>query len=111
MSKVLVTILGRPPRTEGGYRKTKYLFPEDPIPCAPTEVLAWELRERLTLGDGDRLIVLGTTGSIWDSLLETLAWPPDTLEDEREVLIEAVAMQNVDVSHLHPIRNWRKCVA
>ena len=69
------------------------------------EVLAWELRKRLPLEVGDRLIVLGTTGSIWDSVLETLAWPPDTLEHEREDLMDAVAEQNVKVAHLDPIQS------
>ena len=108
MNKILVTILGRPPRTESGYRKTKYLFPEDATHCAPTEVLAWELQKRLTLGVGDRLIVLGTTGSIWDSLLETLPRTLATseeLEDAWIVLIDAVAKQNVNDQHLRAIEN------
>ncbi len=60
----LITFLGRVPKSEGGYRKTRYHFP-DGSETAETAFFGWALAQRLR---PDRLIILGTSGSMWEYL-------------------------------------------
>lgn len=66
MTHALVTFLGRTPKDTDGYRTTRYRFP-DGSESEPTAFLGWTLAKRLR---PDRLVVLGTTGSMWDFLGE-----------------------------------------
>ena len=66
MSHALVTFLGRTPKKTGGYQTTTYHLP-DGSESEPTALLGWILATRLK---PDRLVVLGTPGSMWDFLAE-----------------------------------------
>ncbi len=97
--KTLITFLGRVPKIEGKYRTTVYRFP-DGSESQPVAFLGWELQRRLA---ADRLVILGTSGSMWDHLFEVdldLAGS----EDQRLRLMEAVERKRVEVSHLKPLQ-------
>lgn len=66
--KVLVTTLGRGRRDENGYRVAKYRF-ADGTTSRETPFFGLALMEYLARqGDGlDKVVVLGTTGSVWDA--------------------------------------------
>ena len=66
MTHALITFLGRTPRDPKtqGYRVTTYQFPDGTLEEAA--VLGWNLAKRLK---PNRVIILGTSGSMWDS------WP------------------------------------
>jgi len=66
MRQTLITFLGRTPKTENGYRTTCYDF-GDGNTCQPVAFFGWALNERL---NPDRLVILGTSGSMWDHLFE-----------------------------------------
>ena len=92
----LISFLGRVPRSEAGYRKTRYLFPDG----RQTEELAffgWALRKRLS---SNRLIILGTAGSMWDHLFEVDINLGSQHDEERLALIEAVSAQDVQQAQL-----------
>jgi CRISPR-associated Csx2 family protein len=92
----LISFLGRVPKTEAGYRKTRYLFPDG----QQTESLAffgWALHERLA---PRRLIVLGTAGSMWDHLFEGDIDLGSQNDEERLALIESVGEQAVRQAQL-----------
>lgn len=95
MHRTLITLLGRTPRTESGYRRTRYRFP-DGSRTAPTGVLGWSLAERLR---PDRLLVLGTAGSMWDYLVESVDLG-DRDEEVRLALQDAVDRRAVDQAQL-----------
>lgn len=97
MAHVLLTFLGRVPKTERGYRTTRYDFGdggEEP----PTAFFGWSLQRRLR---PERLVILGTAGSMWDHLLEG-----DTAfyeaEEAAENLMAAVQHKSVTAEHLAP---------
>ena len=97
MTHALITFLGRTPREQGqGYRETTYEFPDG---CkATTAVLGWNLAKRLK---PDRVIILGTSGSMWDFLAESAGI------EEEEVWVEltqAVENQTVSDSLLQKIK-------
>lgn len=80
---VLITLLGRSEKKDGGYRETSYRFPDGSI-SDPVAFLGWELRQR---ANPDKIIVLGTPGSMWDWLIEPVA----SLDQDRYLsLIESV---------------------
>ncbi|SFF47490.1 CRISPR-associated protein, TM1812 family [Fontimonas thermophila] len=95
MGIVLITFLGRAPRDEKGYRTTTYRFP-DGSPTQSVAFLGWALVQRLR---PQRVVVLGTVGSMWDHLFER-----DTTleagEAQRLALIEAVQRQEATQSQL-----------
>ena len=75
---VLISFLGRVPKGGNGYRTTTYSF--DGAPDEPTAFIGWSLRRRLT---PDRLVILGTAGSMWDHLFEKDIDLGTSAEDER----------------------------
>ncbi len=77
MTRALITFLGRTPKTEDGYRKTSYIFP-DGEKGAGTALFASQLIERIEV---DEIIILGTTGSVWDCLFKE-----ETIRDNLENL-------------------------
>lgn len=92
----MISFLGRVPKTEAGYRQTRYLFPDG----QQTEALAffgWALRQRLA---SHRLIILGTAGSMWDHLFEGDIDLGSQNDEERLALIEAVSTQTVQQEQL-----------
>ena len=64
MANVLITTLGRGFRADGGYRKAIYKMPDGTTSHA-TPFIGMALVEMLP--HIDRLVVLGTPGSIWDA--------------------------------------------
>lgn len=84
MTHTLITFLGRTPKGQTGYRKTRYRFP-DGIETPETAFIGWSLHERLY---PDRMVILGTSGSMWDYLVESLP-----LGDESEA--ERLELQEV----------------
>ena len=66
MPTVLLRFLGRVPKSEQGYRATRYDF-GDGLAHEPVAFFGWPLQRRVR---ADRLVVLGTAGSMWDPLFE-----------------------------------------
>ena len=90
MTKVLVSMLGKSrldPQT--GYKKARYRFDREFVREAPFFGLA--LRE---FSRPDRMVILGTAGSMWDVFIEHHA-EHDTLEEARIALMEAVQAETV----------------
>ena len=101
MTHALITFLGRTPRDQTqGYRETTYKFLDDT--SETTAILGWNLAKRLR---PDRVIILGTSGSMWDFLAESaeIESKPD-LEKDWEALMEAVENQAVLAEHLQKIK-------
>lgn len=65
--RTLVTFIGRTERHTQGYREVTYEFEDGH--CQRTPFLGFSLAERLR---PDRLVVMGTAGSMWDLLLGVL---------------------------------------
>jgi len=80
---VLVSLLGRIGRSEGsGYPTKTYRFEDGHV--AHAAFLGWALQERLR---PDRLIILGSSTSMWDHLFEGDLDLADQSEDLREELL------------------------
>ena len=62
----LLTFFGRVPNSGRGYRATRYDF-GDGLADEPVAFFGWPLQRRVR---ADRLVVLGTAGSMWDHLFE-----------------------------------------
>ncbi len=97
----LISFLGRSsadPRT--GYRTANYRFPDGDT--KETAFFGLALREQI---DADRLVLLGTAGSMWDVLIEHLAREnPGRYEDARLELAEAASRLAVDEAALEDLR-------
>jgi len=99
MAHVMLTFLGRVPKDQGGYRKTPYDF-GDMVQEAPTAFFGWPLQRRLA---PDKLVILGTSGSMWDHLFEGDLPFGDAEQSARDALYEAVDEKRVTPSHLEPL--------
>ena len=99
MATILFSFLGRVPKDQNGYRTTRYDF-GDGVLTEPVAFFGWPLTDRL---HPDRLVILGTNGSMWDHLFETDQNFGVQYEDERLKLIEATANQAVEADHLAPL--------
>lgn len=101
MAHVLLTFLGRVPRDQdqGSYRKTVYDF-GDGVQQPPVAFFGWPLQRRL---QPDRLVILGTAGSMWEHLFEGDLGFGDNEEDLRLELQEAVDDKQVVASQLAPL--------
>lgn len=95
MSIVLLTFLGRVAKPEGTYRTTRYDF--NGKKTVPVAFFGWPLAEHLR---PDRVVVLGTSGSMWDHLLERDLDFGSEAEDLRLSLIEVVESKDVRQEHL-----------
>ena len=93
----LVSLLGRArAHPDTGYRTATYRFPDGDERTGPFFGLL--LAEHL---GAERLVILGTAGSMWDVLVEHLArTEPGRDEDERLALYEAAQAQVVTEEHL-----------
>ncbi|WP_417533692.1 TIGR02221 family CRISPR-associated protein [Marinobacterium stanieri] len=85
MRRTLITFIGRTGKTDEGYRKTIYSIDGEQQP--PSAFLGFNLQKHLS---PDRLVVLGTSGSIWDHLFDGDIDLGDQAIDERLELAEAV---------------------
>ena len=99
MPHVLLTFLGRVSKEAGTYRETRYDF-RDGTQEEPAAFFGWPLQRRL---QPDRLVILGTAGSMWDHLFEGDFDFYSESEDDRLVLQDAVVAQNVERAHLEPL--------
>ncbi len=95
----LVTFLGRAPKNEGAYRTTVYTFP-DGTRSGPVAFIGWPLQARL---QAERLVILGTAGSMWDHLFEVDLQLGDVAEAARVALLDAVDRKAVERRHLAPL--------
>lgn len=98
MSSILLTFLGRVPKDQQGYRLTRYDY-GDGAEEAPTAFFGWSLQRRLT---PDRLVILGTAGSMWDHLFEDISTFSEGGEQAMS-LIGAVEDKRVTAEHLAPL--------
>ena len=96
MPHTLITFLGRTPRGEQGYRTTCYDF-GDGADCEPVAFFGWALQRRLR---PNRLVVLGTPGSMWDHLFEGDIALGDAVEEERLALVGEAERQAVTQERL-----------
>ena len=115
---ILITFLGRVPKSEGQYRTTCYKWPgEEDTPCKKRQEVAFfglDILRRLQ-DEIDRVIVLGTAGSMWDHLFETDISLGEAEETARLKLIEQVENKTVDqklLDELSPVlaEAWEKPV-
>jgi CRISPR-associated Csx2 family protein len=98
MSHILLTFLGRVPKKDNSYRTTRYDY-GDGCDEPPTAFFGWSLQRRL---QPDRLVVLGTSGSMWDHLFEG----DDAFYEAGEAaenLTDAVKEKRVTAQHLAPL--------
>ncbi|RMH50794.1 MAG: TIGR02221 family CRISPR-associated protein [Zetaproteobacteria bacterium] len=90
MTDLLISFLGKQRRAEGGYRLARYRFDDGDL--VETRYFAQALRRKL---NPDRVLLLGTSGSMWDVLIEDCdAGLID--DDTRLALIDAVDREAVD---------------
>ncbi len=89
--KTLVTFLGRVPKNDGSYRKTRYLF-DDGGHAEELAFFGWALVQRI---HPDRFVVFGTRGSMWDHLFEGDLQLGNAAEVDRLALVEAVENKTV----------------
>ena len=96
MSTTLITILGRPKKEENGYQTTRYTF-DAQTQTEPLAFFGWALQKRI---QPQRMVVLGTSGSVWDHLFEGDIDLGEDGADERLALIEACDKKQVTQSQL-----------
>lgn len=99
MAHTLLTFLGRVPKKDGSYRRTCYDF-GDGTPEERSAFFGWPLQRRLR---PDRLVILGTAGSMWDHLFEGDLAFGAIREDERLELQDAVSDKRVEPRHLEAL--------
>lgn len=95
----LISFLGRVPKNENGYRTTIYEF-SDGSKTEPISFIGLSLIQRIK---PKKLIILGTSGSMWDHLLQTADYKPD--EDLYLELIDQVEKKQVTQELLNKIKN------
>ncbi|RME22068.1 MAG: TIGR02221 family CRISPR-associated protein, partial [Deltaproteobacteria bacterium] len=93
---VLIAFLGRSPKGEEGYRKTRYDFGDNSL-TEETAFFGWVLRKRI---DPDHLVILGTRGSMWDHLFEGDLDLGEMGEQDRMALMEHVESHSVSQDQL-----------
>jgi len=100
MTATLFTFLGRVARTEKGtYRSAVYRFADGDV-TEPVAFLGWPLARRTR---PDRLVVLGTAGSMWDHLFEGDLDFGSEAEQARLALLDPVERRQVTQPHLEPL--------
>lgn len=100
MSTTLISFLGRSPKREGGYRDTEYRFADGSHDRAA--FFGFSLQRRV---QPQRLVVMGTAGSMWDHLFERDVALGEEAESERLSLMDAVKTKSVSqeqLDHLAP---------
>jgi len=98
--KILITQLGRSNRNEGKYRSARYQF-EDQSVSDPATFLGWVLLEKVA---PERLVIMGTNGSMWDNLFELDLDFGDSLEEERLALQDACLNECVTQKQLDALQ-------
>jgi len=95
MSKALITFIGRSNKSEEGYKKATYEI-EGNIQ-EPSAFLGFNLQQHLS---PNRLIVMGTNGSMWDHLFEGDIDLGNQFETQRLDLVQSVEDEVVEQSQL-----------
>lgn len=99
MANILVTVLGKSSLDkETGYRKARYRFDDHFVRDTPFFGLALQAFVR-----PDRMVILGTAGSMWDVLVEHHATENHALEETRLKLMEAAQQEAVDQALLDEV--------
>ncbi len=99
-TNTLVTFLGRGREDrQMGYRTATYRFPDGQL--QKTAFLGLELARHL---DADSVVILGTSGSMWGVLVESLA-SVDEDEDARLELLEAETQKTVTQAMLDKVES------
>ncbi len=99
MTTTLLTFLGRVPKSEKGrYRQTSYQF--DDGSTEPLAFFGWALQQRLK---PDRLVIMGTAGSMWDHLFEGDLAFGEAEEEARLDLGETTENKSVTAECLNPL--------
>lgn len=101
MTTTLLTFLGRVPSNEKGYRTTSYDF-GDGTRTEPVAFFGWPLQQRL---EAERLVIMGTAGSMWDHLFEKDISFGQEAEARRIRLMEAVEKKAVTADLLAPLEH------
>ncbi len=101
MSDLLITLLGRVPNTDSGYRTTVYEF-DDGFKTESVAFFGWSLQQRLK---SKRVVILGTSGSMWDHLFELDIDFGGAYEQERLELADLVEQQSVTQAYLNKIQH------
>jgi CRISPR-associated Csx2 family protein len=96
MSNILITTLGKGHRNEDGYVKTKYRLGENE--SIETPFIGQALIELIP--EIDKVVVLGTTGSIWDAWWQTDEALLERYTDFLAKLNDNVQRENDDLSAL-----------
>jgi CRISPR-associated Csx2 family protein len=101
----LVTFLGRADREamkkHGGYRRADYRFPDGTVRTQAFFGIA--LKEHLIAHGGvDRMLILGTSSSMWSVLIEHLA-TGDEAEAQRIALLDREGNDGVDAATLQAL--------
>ncbi len=97
--RTLITFLGRTGREDHGYRTTRYDF-GDGGEIRKVSFFGWVLLERLRRdGPLDRVVILGTAGSMWDHLFER-DQEVEIGEEQHLSLVESVDQSSVTQSQL-----------
>ncbi len=97
----LIPFLGRTPKGQKEYRTTNYKF-DDGSESEPVAFFGWALHARC---NPDLLVILGTSGSMWDHLFEgDFDFGADN-ETERLALVEAVHNKQVSQTLLDPLES------
>ena len=97
MSTVLISFIGRTPKNQDGYRQTVYRFPNGEE--HETAYFGWSLAEKRA---PDRMVILGTSGSMWEFLVETQNIPE--ADDTIINLMEACEKQTVTQAQLDSVK-------
>jgi len=94
---VLIAFIGKQYRKDGGYRFANYLFKDKTV--IKTRYCAEALRKQYA---PDRVVLLGTSGSMWDVLIEDC--DAELLNEETRIqLMDAVDHQKVDQNILNQV--------
>lgn len=97
--QTLIVFLGRAQKRDGGYQKAHYAFGDSIDP--PSAFVGWNLQRRV---QPNKLIILGTNGSMWDHLIEHDTGIGDNFDQQaREALWDAVSAKQVTAEHLRPV--------
>ncbi|MBF0152726.1 MAG: TIGR02221 family CRISPR-associated protein [Magnetococcales bacterium] len=83
MSKVLISFLGKVRRKEGSYDKTKYRFDSGDI--EETRYFGQALTRQLR---PDRMVMLGTSGSMWDVFFDDIGQGNEFIEERLAIVDE-----------------------
>lgn len=95
----LISFLGRVPKNESAYRTTVYEF-SDGSKTDPISFLGLSLIKRIK---PEKLVILGTAGSMWDHLLQTASYTPN--EELHLELIEQVERKKVTQELLNKFKD------